>query len=170
MKPISLSDIIAALRAEKFPLQKFSRWGSWEADVLQRLPDPGEAQALILERQGQANVELDEVEAIEDYFATELERLGYNPDTDEVRIPTAIAAEWYRKATNDFKIANVAVGRRLGQMIGEGQIHRLAKNPSHKHGRAFIWTGVNWEPFVEMKDDLLERIEDHRSNDWRGKG
>ena len=117
----------------------------------------------------QANVELDEVEAIEDYIATELERLGYDPDTVEVRIPTAIASDWYRKATNDFKIANVAVGRRLGQMIGEGQIHRLAKDPSHKHGRAFIWTGANWEPFIEMKDDLLERIEDHRSNDWRGK-
>ncbi len=75
-----IGDIIAALRAEPFPLAEFSRWATWEQHVLCRLPEPGEAQRLILERQGEANCELDEAEIIEEHFAEQLRDRGLPPN------------------------------------------------------------------------------------------
>jgi hypothetical protein len=47
-----IGDLIAALRAQPFPLADYSRWATWEQGVLCRLPEPGDAQRIILERQG----------------------------------------------------------------------------------------------------------------------
>jgi hypothetical protein len=164
-----ISDIIGALRAEPFPLLQYSRWAAWEAGVLCRLPEPGEAQQVMLERQGEANVELDEVEIVEQFVATELERLNYDAMVDQVRIPVAIIADWYKRATGDRNIGTTGVSRRLGQMIGEGQLQRLAKDPSHTYGRGFIWTGPNSDFFGgEISNDLQARIdqEQDRSGGW----
>src|SRR6185369_12737591 len=90
-----IGDLIAALRAEPFPLAEYSRWATWEQHVLCRLPEPGDAQRLILERQGKANCELDEAEIIEEHFAEQLRRLGYDSRKIQVRIPVAVAARWY---------------------------------------------------------------------------
>ena len=155
-----IADIVAALRADPFPLLKYSRWGPWEAGVLTRLPEPGEAQRLILERQGEANIDLDEVEIIEDYFAAELTRLEYDSLTIQVRIPVGLVADWYKKATGDQRISTVGANKRLRQMIGEEQIKRLADDPCHTYGRCFIWSGKNADPFVSsITNDLPERVE-----------
>lgn len=47
----------------------------------------------IQNRQGEANVELDEVEIVETFIATELERLNYDALIDQVRIPVAVIAD-----------------------------------------------------------------------------
>lgn len=72
-----IGDILGALRGERFQLAEYSRRATWEEHVLCRLPEPGEAQRVILERQGDANCELDEAEIIEEYFAKQLAQLGY---------------------------------------------------------------------------------------------
>jgi hypothetical protein len=141
-----IGDIIGALRAEPFPLAKHSRWAGWEADVLCRLPEPGEAQRLILERQGEANVELDEVEVIEEFISNELERLGYDPFTVQVRIPVAFMAKWYKEAIGDSKISTTGASRNLRQKISEGQIKRLSNDRSRTHGRCFIGAGEEADP------------------------
>src|SRR5262249_20169306 len=46
-----LGDLVAALKAPAGPLARYSRWGSWEALVLARLPEPADAQRVIAERQ-----------------------------------------------------------------------------------------------------------------------
>ena len=164
-----IGDIVAALRAEPFPLHKNSRWATWEAGVLCRLPEPGEAQRVALERQGEANVELDEVEAIEEFIATELRRLNYDPLTTTVRIPGAIAWEWYQKATGDNKTSTTGISRKVRQMIREDQIKRLAEDPSRTYGRCLIWTGEDADPFnAEISNDLLERISQDRDSRFGG--
>src|SRR5690606_34679777 len=118
-----IGDCIGLLQSDPFPLASYSRWAAWEADVLSRLPEPDEAQRVILERQGEANCELDEGEILEDYFAERLRDVHYDPDTAQVRIPVAVAAEWYCAATND-RMKTTGVSRRLNQMAAEGQIKR----------------------------------------------
>lgn len=49
-------------------------------------------------------------------------------------------------------------------MIGEGQMKLLSKDAGHKHGRGFIWTGENFDPFDPTGNDLLDRIEQDRDN------
>lgn len=154
-----IGDIIAALSAEPFPLAQYSRWATWEQHVLRRLPEPGEAQRVILERQGEANCELDEAEIIEGYFADQLEKRGYCSQTVQVRIPVSIVAEWYNSATND-RAKTQAVSRHLNQMATEGQLKRLESDPSRTHGRCFIWTGSKADVVNEhICNDLQDRLE-----------
>ncbi|QEG35159.1 bifunctional DNA primase/polymerase [Bythopirellula goksoeyrii] len=135
-----IGDIIAALRDEPFPLAEYSRWATWEEHVLTRLPEPGDAQRVILERQGEANCEMDEAEIVEGYFADQLDRLGYGPDSAQVRIPVAIVARWYCKATNE-RAKTPQISKHLTQMAREGQLKCLSPDPSRSYGRCFVWTG-----------------------------
>jgi hypothetical protein len=153
-----IGDIIAALRAKPSPLEEFTRWATWEQHVLCRLPDPSEAQRVILERQGEANCEQEEAEIIEDYFANQLWKLGYHWQTCQVRIPNEVAARWYCWATND-KAKTTAVTRKLKQLSSEGQLKRIAPDPSRSYGRCFIWTGSAADVVGEpIANDLSERI------------
>lgn len=160
-----IGDIFGALRAEPFPLREFSRWATWEQHVLSRLPEPGEAQRVILERQGQANCELDEAEIIEEHFAEQLRRLSYDPLTAQVRIPVAVAARWYGWAVGE-KTKTAAASKRLHQMADEGQTRRLAPDPSRTYGRCFIWTGaeadVVGQPIDNDLGDRLARMQDSK--------
>jgi hypothetical protein len=153
-----IGDIIAALRAEAFPLPEFSRWATWEQHVLCRLPEPADAQRLILERQGEADCELDEAEIIEGYFAEQLTKLDYDPQTAQVRIPIAVAARWFGWATGE-PTKTAAVSKRLHQMAGERQSKRLAPDRSRTYGRGFIWTGPAADVIGRpIENDLPERI------------
>lgn len=152
-----VADIVAALRAEPFGLARFTRWATWEKDILQRLPEPEEAQRVILERQAAVDVEADEAELIEEYFADQLGSLTYRADRDQVLIPSAEVARWYNVATND-KHKVVAVSRIIGQLIDEGRLSRLRRNTCRTWGRGFVWCGENAEPDDSIKVDFEERL------------
>lgn len=160
-----IGDIIAALRADPFPLAEFTRWATWEQHVLSRLPEPGEAQRLILDRQGEANCELDEAEIIEEFFEGQLAKLDYDPRTAQVRIPVAVAARWFGWATGE-PAKTAAASKRLNQMAGEGQAKRIAPDPSRTYGRCFIWTGaaadVVGQPIANDLADRIARMMDSR--------
>jgi len=153
-----IGDIIATLRAEPRPLAEFTRWGTWEQHVLRRLPQPAEAQQLILERQAEANCELDEAEIIEEFFAKQLAQLDYDPETAQVRIPVAVAARWYGWAVGE-PAKTAAASKRLHQMATEGQTKRIAPEKGRTHGRCFIWTGPAADVFGgRIENDLPDRI------------
>ena len=162
-----IGDIIAALKAEPFPLDEYSRWASWEMHVLCRLPEPGEAQRVILERQGEANTEADEADIIEDYFSTQLERLGYAAESECVRIPVAIVARWYGWASGE-QARTAAVTRRLKQMADEGQLKRLAPDAGRTYGRCFVWTGQHADLNEPIKNDLEQRLAKRQEERERG--
>lgn len=154
-----IGDLIAALRAEPFPLTEYSRWATWEQHVLCRLPEPGDAQALIMERQGKANCELDEAEIIEEHFAEQLRRLGYDSRKIQVRIPVAVAARWYGWAVGE-PTKTAAASKWLNQLANEGQIRRISPDASRTYGRCFIWTGEKADVVCEpIENDLSDRIE-----------
>lgn len=153
-----IGDVIGALRAEPYPLAEFSRWATWEQHVLCRLPEPGETQKLILERQGEADCELDEAGIIEEHFAEQLAWLGYDPATAQVRIPVAVAARWYGCAVGE-QTKTAAASKRLHQLANEGQGKRIAPDPSRTYGRCFIWTGSAADVVGRpIENDLQYRI------------
>lgn len=55
----------------------------------------------------------DKVEIVETFIATELERLNYDALIDQVRIPAAVIADWYKRATGDRNIGTTGVSRFL---------------------------------------------------------
>lgn len=153
-----LADIAGFFEGERWQLEKASRWGAWERDVLSRLPEPGDAQALILERQAECDADGDDGEMIDDHFAERLRELGYDPDTIQVRIPVRVVAYWFNEATGETnRVASVT--RRLNQMAGEGQVRRLAVDKSNRHGRGFIYTGPMADILhTPMHNDLGDRL------------
>lgn len=160
-----IGDIIGALRAEPFPLAEFTRWATWEQHVLCRLPEPGDAQKMILERQAEADCELDEIGIIEEFFAEQLAKLDYDPNTAQVRIPVAVAARWYGWAVGE-PTKTAAASKRLHQMAAEGQAKRIAPDSTRTYGRCFIWTGpaadVVGQPIANDLSDRIARMIDSR--------
>jgi phage/plasmid primase-like uncharacterized protein len=156
-RPAIIADIIATLRADRVPLIKFSRWGSWERDVLSRLPDPTEAQQVIAERQEAVDVEEEEAALVEDFFADRLRRLKYDPEREIVHVPVAVAADWYQVATNT-KHSVTGVSRMLAQMAEETKLRRLRPNPSKANGRGYLWSGEYTDIHATARYDLTERI------------
>ncbi len=138
-------------------LARYSRWATWEAGVLSRLPDPSEAQAIILERQGAVNVEAEEADAIGEFFKSQLERLDYSTDRDVVLIPSAVAARWLGWATGEQRSV-IASCRTIKQLCDEKRLARIRASERHGNGRGFVWSGELADIEERMKTDVAERL------------
>jgi hypothetical protein len=166
-----IADLVGFLRGPRIELNRYSRWGAWERDVLCRLADPLEAQLVILERQGDSDVEQEENDIVEEFFHKQLIALAYDPSKHEILIPSGVAAKWFKWATGETKSVT-ACSRLLRQRIEEGTIQRLAVNQTKVWGRGFLWQGEEWEHNPSDQDtwckrDLEARIRD-RKTDFSG--
>ena len=137
----------------------FTRWAAWERDVLSRLPEPSDAQKVIAERQGEADVEAEEASVVAEFFAEQLAKLRYDPTCDEVHVPSAVAARWLSWATNDPQLKVVAAGRMLTQLHREGRLPMLKPNANRACGRGFVWRGPKAGFKVITDYSLQERID-----------
>jgi len=151
-----IGDVIGALQAESHRLHRFSRWGMWERDVLEKLPEPNEAQAVIAERQAALDTDTEEAGSVADYFRERLEDLHYDADADRVFVPSKIATQWLCEATGR-RFSGVAGGRYLGQQIDEGAIPCLTRNAAHCRGRGFVWCGPAASIDATTRMDLEKR-------------
>jgi hypothetical protein len=156
-----LADIIGILRSPPETLAQFSRWASWERDILSRLPEPAEAQRVILERQNVVDVDAEEATVIEDYFADQLRRLEYDTNTERIFVPSQVAARWYGWSTNQPNVSTIVASRSLSQMATEGRLHFLTI-PGRSWGRGYLWTGQDWTG-THTETDLQERIRDRKT-------
>lgn len=153
-----IADLIGCLQAERGELRQASRWGSWEWDVLARLPEPNEAAKVIAERREAVDVEAEESSIVEEYFEQQIIALHYE-DSDRVFVPSRVAAKWWSEAIGDRGATVTAAVRQLKQKIDEGCIRRLAVSPSRTHGRGFVWTGTSTSLDTSMLYDIESRIE-----------
>lgn len=155
-----VADCIALLRCRRDPLDRYSRWASWERDVLERLPSPNDIQATILERQSIADVEDEESGIVQEYFRGRLAELGYDVDSAAVFVPSKVAGDWFNAATNE-RHSTTAVTRRLKQGIIEGTIRLLTVNSCNAHGRGFLWRGpasnASTMPYRDIDSRLLRQ-------------
>jgi primase-polymerase (primpol)-like protein len=160
-----LGDIIGFLRRPiTMQLSRFTRWATWERDILQRLPEPSDAQAVIVERQADVDVDGEEAVIIEEHFQEQLSRLGYDTKSDRVFLPSQIAARWFGWATNQQNIAVISAGRQINQMATEGRLHRIGISTGRSWGRGFLWTGENWSG-MHTCTDVQDRIRDQQRKD-----
>jgi len=159
------ADLVGMLRGPQQPVSKHSRWATWEAEVLGRTHDPDACIALIEERRGDADVEVEEGELVEGHFASELVAMGYDIDREVVFVPSPIAAEWFNAATGS-RGKTTAAGRALHQLHGEGRLRRLEPTRRGPQGsRGFLWVAKNAQPDSDTLDDIRQRIE----GTWEGR-
>jgi len=65
-----------------------------------------------------------------------------------------VAAEWFNEATNERRSVQAA-SRMLAQLITEGRLKFIGKNPSRTYGRGFLW---NSKFEGDARYDIEERI------------
>jgi len=151
-----IADLVGAMRGDRHPLARYTRWGMWEREILERLPEPADAQQVIQERQAEIDSDTDEANGIVETFTHKLADLGYNVDSDRVLIPSAVCVQWLSESTG--RPYNATSGsRHLQQLIEEGDFPKLRKNPTRQFGRGFVWEGGQAVD-NPIRRDLDERI------------
>ena len=154
------ADIIGFFQREPKTLKRLSRWSTWELQILSRLDDPNGCLDLTLNRRGEVDVEHEEGEVIEDYFAQKLRGLGYDPQRADVFIPNAVVARWYNAATGDHK-RTTGVTRTLKQLHDERTIWRLQPyRDGHSGERGFRWVGEHADASDPVDFGLRRRLTD----------
>src|SRR5690606_29888602 len=133
-----IGDCLGVLQSQPYELATFSRWASWERDVLQRLPEPAEAQRVILDRQGECDVEGEEVDQLNEHIADQLRSLGYNPDEDHVLLPTMVVAEMFNVSMGK-RDGTTSISRQIRQATREGRLRLLTESQRKDWPRGFIW-------------------------------
>jgi hypothetical protein len=155
-----IADLVTLLRRPTANLKRVGRWGTWEAHVLGHVADNAdECQALILERRGQVDVEVEESEVISDYFAHQLHALAYDAERDDVFIPNEVAARWYVAATGD-RCKVTGASRALRQLHAEGRLSNImeARGAGTLRERGFRWIGHHADSLADTQQDLRKRL------------
>ena len=153
-----IGDLVAFLRSEPKSLEKATRWAAWEKQVLARVDDPDACLETILARRAETDVEQEEGEILEDYFASRLRGLDYDPDRDDVFLPNDIAARWFNTATNDNRKVS-GVTRTLKQLRDEGRISRIIQCRAGAMGeRGFRWVGEHVGADEPTQHDIRRRM------------
>ncbi len=155
-----IADLIGKLREPRKSLAKYTRWSHWERDVLSRLPNPEDAQRLILERQDSVDADGEEAVVIEDYFSRCLSRLGRNPEKCHVFIPSRVACEWLAAAFRERLTVNRATAI-LKMHVATGASSRLAYQRLTSE-RGFVWKGECCLPYEQLDKRLEEDIKEDK--------
>lgn len=141
-----IGDMLEILREPADKLGKFSRWGSWEADVLAHVADPQECQRVIAERQETYDEDQAEADVVAHAFREQLQQRGLDPETCSVLIPSAVAAAWVNDATNEKGRPTNKTSAYLASLA----IPELRRS-NRSEFRGWKWTGINVSQGVTPK-------------------
>lgn len=146
-----IGDILSRLKSSVQKIAAFTRWGTWERDILGRLPNPEILQNLIRERREAVDDDEEEADLIRAEIVKELRERGHgDPDDAGVRIPSATMAEIVGRALSE-KLSTTAAGTKL-KAIG-GTITELSKT-KYCGNKVWMWRGCNHKGNTE---ELAER-------------
>lgn len=132
-----IGDLIQILSATPKPLDRYSRWGAWEAGVLSHVNNAAECQNVVETRQAAIDDDQDEQDLIREAFREAMVQRGYCPDSQVVLFPSRLVAGIVEQATNEKRATNKtsAYLRTLG-------ITELRKS-NRATARGWIWHGKN---------------------------
>lgn len=134
-----LGDIKALLETPPSLTQAKTRWAAWEGEVLSKVGQCSALQQVIVDRQKDIDDDDDERDHMIEFFRTELERRGHEPDVQTVLIPSVVAAEWVSDATRTPYPTN-----RASAFIAGLSIPQLRKSDRGKI-RGWVWIGEESE-------------------------
>jgi len=135
-------------------IERPSRWGAWERDVLSKVDRPAECQRLIQRRQAEVDDDRNEADEVAWQFRDQLRRRGHDPDMDCFFILSGIAAEWLSNVSGKRWATNKATSHLKTLAIPELTV-------SKKDGRpGWCWRGKGAARGATMKRLRDLRIED----------
>jgi hypothetical protein len=137
-----VGDIIALLSPEgKKRLTQFSRWASWEGEVLACVDNPVACQEAIKERQSAVDADQEESDEVRAAFVNLLKSHNHDPDKEVVFIPSRTAAEIVNEATGENRAT-----QRVTAFLQTLTIKELRKSNGTDGTRGWRWTGKDSKP------------------------
>lgn len=133
-----IADVAAFFQREPAELSRFTRWASWERNILARCENPEALQKLIESRSGESDQDRETAQSILEYFSDRLSHYGFDPDSDRVHVPTRVATEWLSEAVGK-EFNKRSASSTIKNLIDGGSIKNFKPNPSRKNGRGWVW-------------------------------
>lgn len=165
-----IADLIRCLQNPVSEIAAHSRWGAWESGVLSCLPDPNEAQAVILERRQELDGDAQASSKLEEEIASWLTQLGYRPDQDKIFLKKSLLRRW--RTQSGEPTSSHALTSRIKIGKENGTITRL-EPVNRRDARGFYWIGRDCPDFTTPYLDCERRWEEmqsRKSNDSFGRG
>jgi hypothetical protein len=134
-------DILALLRGKKAELGNFTRWSSWEKEVLACVPDPVACQKLLAERRAAVDADQEEADLVRGAFVAALTAVHHDPEKAVVFIPSAQAAQIVNEATGEVRPT-----QRATVFLKTLAIPELRKGNGVDGSRGWRWIGRESEP------------------------
>lgn len=164
-----IDDLAGFLNRPTKKMKRYSRWGTWDDQILSRVDSPDKCLDMILDRRSSIDVEEEEGELVEQFFASKLKWLKYDVERDDVFLPNEIVAKWYNMALGTkSKVSGVSRG--LRQFVSEGRITRIV--PTRCGGgnrdRGFRWVGGKADISSFTHHDLFSRLKNAREENKLG--
>lgn len=116
-------------------LMTFTRWATWEKQVLAKVSDPTTCQKVILRRQKEIDADDSEANLVGNCFREKLTAMGQDPQGCHVSVRIDTVAKWVEDATA-LNLAKTKVTPYLAMLpIPELYQKRM------KHGSVWCWRG-----------------------------
>jgi hypothetical protein len=132
-----IGDIVALLKAEKPKLEKYTRWGPWEQEVLTCVPYPEACQSLIARRQAAVDGDQEDTDNVREAFYQAIKLYRGDPDKEVLFIKGEDAAQLYSLATG--KDCERQTAANYVKALDIPELRKTRGGVRKLHG--FRWTG-----------------------------
>jgi hypothetical protein len=139
-----VGDLLAEFDRRPAKLASVSRWSSWEAEVLARMPEAATCQRVIAERQAEIDADEEELSLVREAFKRELRESGHSTESEIVFIPNPRVAEIIERATGEKRAPNRASAYLAA--VGVPELRRSKRGPV----KAWKWVGPDADPAAKM--------------------
>jgi hypothetical protein len=133
-----IGDCLAALGGPKAELESFTRWASWEEEVLAACPDPAACQRLVAIRQAAVDCDQEDADLIHDAIASMLRDRGHDPDQDVIFLTSKELTPVVNEALEERRTVS-----QTSKYLGTLAIAELRRSSKHgRKARGWRWAGT----------------------------
>ncbi len=150
-----INDVAAFFARQPAELTVYDRRGSWEWDVIGRLPTPDLIAAEIKRRQPESDVDAEEASLIREYVQGQLELCGLTAKECGF-IRSATMADWVGRALGET-LSTTASTKKLNALHAAGSLPEATRPKRNGSARGTLWVpaGVTTTDVVVDVDDRL---------------
>lgn len=135
-------------------LTHYTRWATWERDVLSKVGNPAGIQKLVQQRQAEIDDDAIETELVRNHFRDKIAACGKEPDRVCIFLPNPVPQIWLEEATGERLPTNKASTKLETLGIPElSKALKKEKQGKRQHQRrGWRWKGTKASKAADMKD------------------
>lgn len=148
-----IADVAGFFARQGVTLERFTRWASWEREILAKLDNPPALQKIIDSRAGEADEDKKTASSFREYAEERLRDLGYDTDDNVIHIPTQVATDWLMESSGK-EFSKRSANAAIKNLIDGGSLRNINLNPCRSNGRGWIWNSGH------SRDNVLYTLQD----------